>query len=120
MRAAKQPTLSGPELRLQERLRRVGLCLLLGGMLASAAVFSLTRPDDPDDWVETKKYDYQMEVIGGKTNLFATEVTAWIAGLWHGRRLAGTILVLSATASFACYYVAYRLNFGPPIPEPKA
>ncbi len=120
MRPAKQRLLSEPDLRLQARLRRVGLCLLLGGMLASAAVFSLTQPDDPDDWVETKKYDYQMEVIGGKTNLFATEVTGWIAGLWHGRRLARTILVLSLAASLSCYYVAHRLNFGPAAAEPEA
>lgn len=119
MRPAKQRHLSGSDLRLQERLRRVGLCLLLGGALAAAAVFSRAPEDAADDQVETKKYDYQMEVIGGKTNLFATEVTAWIAGLWHGRRLARTILVLSVTASFGCYFVAYRLNFGPPATEPE-
>jgi hypothetical protein len=119
MPAAKH-RLSGPDLRLQERLRRVGLGLLLGGMLASAAVFSMTEPDDADEQFETKKYDYQMEVIGGKTNLFATEVTTWIAGLWHGRQLARTILVLSATASFGCFFVAHRLHFGPPAAEPEA
>jgi len=116
MRRAKQ-RLSGSDLRLQERLRRVGLCLLLGGMLAAAAVFSVTPPDDAEDQIETKKYDYQMEVIGGKTNLFATEVTTWIVGLWHGRQLARTILVLSVTASIGCFYVAHRLHFGPPAKE---
>ena len=51
---------------------------------------SLGNPAD-----SSKKYLREMEVYGGKANLMATDVREWFDSLWHGRRLAVTVAVLS-------------------------
>ena len=44
--------------------------------------------DDPTD---SKQYQRQMELYGGKANLLAAELMRWVSSLWHGRRLALTV-----------------------------
>jgi hypothetical protein len=47
-----------------------------------------TSGDDPTD---SKQYQRQMELYGGKANVLAAELTRWLGSLWHGRRLALTV-----------------------------
>ena len=84
---------------------------LLLGILAWRNAGDLPEADTRD-----KQYEYQMEVIGGKTNLFATEVTQGLVSLVHGRRLAEMLVVVSVTLSAGCFLVAHRLNHLPSPP----
>jgi hypothetical protein len=50
-------------------------------------------PGDPsgDDPTDSKQYQRQMELYGGKANVLAAELMRWLGSLWHGRRLALTV-----------------------------
>ena len=108
---------------LQARLRLAGALILLVGLAAAAVVNRTAAPDPDSAYVKmlnnTKRTEYEMEVIGGKANLFAAELREWFSSLWHGRRLAHTLAFLSAGGSLACFFVAHRLNFSPP-PEARS
>ena len=44
-----------------------------------------------DDPADSKQYQRQMELYGGKANVLAAELLRWFGSLWHGRRLALTV-----------------------------
>jgi hypothetical protein len=120
-----RPALSARDRTLQRRFRLVGALILVVGMAASAVVFRTAKPDYDSALVKvlnnTKSREYQMEVIGGKANLFASDLRDWFSGLWHGRGLARTLAFLSASGFLACFWVAHRLNYAPPPEEqPRA
>jgi hypothetical protein len=102
------------EFILQTRLRRAGVLLVVLGVLSAGLAYRTARETAATDPYGVKRYEYQMEVIGGKSDEFATELREGFLSLWHGRRLALTLLVLSGSAAFACFFVAHRLNFVPP------
>ena len=103
--------------RLQARLRLAGAVILLAGLPAAALVYRSAVPDGDSAYVKmlnnTKKNEYEMEVIGGKANVFAAEVRDWFNGLWHGKSLARTLTFISIGGSLACFFVAQRLNHVP-------
>ena len=105
--------------KLQTRLRLAGGVILLAGLGAAALVYRSAVPDYDSAYVKvlnnTKRNEYEMEVIGGKANVFAAEVRDWFGSLWHGKRLAHTLAFLSVGGSFACFFVAHRLNYSPPL-----
>lgn len=91
----------------------IGLCILAAGLLAAAFVAGMTASGDAVSSPDTKRYEYQMEVLGGKANLLATEIREWWGSLWHGRRLAYTLAGVSVVSSLGCFFVAHRLNHSP-------
>jgi hypothetical protein len=103
---------------LQRRFRAAGTLILIVGLLAAAVVAWRAVPDTDQAYVamlnNTKRYEYQMELMGGKSNILASELSQWFWSLWHGRRLAQTLTVLSVGGSLACFVVAHRLGFPPP------
>jgi hypothetical protein len=121
MSVEKKPHVSGHDPSHQRRFYRIGAVILSAGLLVAALVYATTAPDDPNDPAsilvmprETKSYEYQMEVIGGKSNVLAAEFREWFDGLWHGRRLALTLAVLSIGASLGCFFVAHLTTEPPP------
>ena len=98
---------------LQARLRLIGVGILVVGLLAATAVDLMARSGAVGPGTDTKNYEYQMEFIGGKSNILATQITDWFSGLWHGRKLAQTLAFISVVGSLACFFVAHRLNYAP-------
>jgi hypothetical protein len=86
-------------------------------------VFAISPPDAEDDYVgvyvtsihNSKKHLLELERIGGEAAVVAAEMTEWFNGLWHGRRLAATLAVLSVGASLLCF-LAGKL---PPLNDPE-
>ncbi len=81
-------------------LKRITRAILSVGLLSAVAVYlvDVARPDNPlgYDPLETKKYRHDLELYGGKANVLAAELREWFVGLWYGRRLAFTIVVITA------------------------
>ena len=107
---------------LRRRLRVYGAAILGAGLISAAIAYRLAKPDDERlleaQLNNTKRYEYQMEVMGGKANILAAEMKDWFGGLWRGRGLARTLAFLSVGGSLACFYVAHRLDPGLRRPGP--
>ena len=95
-------------------MERIAAVILVAGLAASAAVFALAPAETDDEYsgiyvasVEnSKKYRLELERIGGKAAVVAAEFGDWFDGLWHGRRLPGTLAVLSVGVSLLCFLAA--------------
>ena len=101
-----------------ERIRAVTRAILVLGF-AAAVVISLTAKPPPGnplgyDPMDTKRYLRDMEVYGGKANVLAAQFRDWFDSLWHGRRLAFTVAVLTVMSAFAFKFFTTPL---PPAPN---
>ena len=87
--------------------------MLAAGLLAAVAVYRTRPPDDEGDPL-TKRDIYQLERIGGKANVVASELTTWFVSLWQGRKLAYTLGWLSVGGFAVCFLLADFLVDAPP------
>lgn len=114
MSAGTKPGISEGDAVLQARFRLAGVVLMFAGLLAALVINGVAGREGAGPSSDTKKYEREMEMLGGKGNLLATEIREGFVGLWQGKQLARTLLVLSVAGSAACFFVARRLGFPPP------
>jgi hypothetical protein len=104
------------DLKVLRSYRRAGIAILAAGLAAAAVAYvraSAAAPEAdpyliaPD---QTKVYDLQMERLGGQANVMGAEFQQWLGSLWHGRRLAGTLAVLSVAGCLGCFYLGDLLS----------
>jgi hypothetical protein len=93
--------------------------------LASAVIVNMTAANEPGDVVsyrivagqvfattanDSKQYRHDLERFGGKAAILADDFNRWFAGLWKGKRLAYTLLVLSTGCALVCFWGAHRFT----------
>ncbi len=105
----------------QERVR-VGTRAILVLGLAAAVVIYLTAQPPPEnplgyDPLDTKKYLHDLEVYGGKANVIAAQFRDWFDSLWHGKRLAYTVAVITVIAAGTFKFFATPLPLDPEAPD---
>jgi hypothetical protein len=118
MRTVDKGELSAGDAALLARLRTVGAVILVAGLAAAAIVEAAAAPVVEDAAADNKRYDYEMELVGGKSNLFAAQLREWFEGLWHGRGLAHMLAFVSVFGSFMCFFLAHRLKHHAPRAAP--
>lgn len=105
-------------LTAQARIRAGTRAILVLGFAAAAVIYLTAQPPPENplgyDPLDTKKYLHDLEVYGGKANVLAAEFREWFDGLWHGKRLAFTVAVITVVAACAFKFFATPL---PPDPE---
>jgi hypothetical protein len=103
------------------RIRVVTRAILVLGFAAAVVIYLTAQPPPGNplgyDPLDTKRYLHDLEVYGGKANVLAAEFRDWFDSLWHGRRLAITVAVLTVMAAFAFKFFATPL---PPAPNATA
>ena len=123
MVAGEERKVSARDAALRRRYRLIGVCILVAGLLAAAVIDQRAAPDDADASAilsgATKRYEFEMERIGGKSNVLAAEFRDWFGSLWHGKQLARTLVFLSIGGSLVCFFAAHVLACPPP-PEDAA
>ncbi|MDR3673664.1 MAG: hypothetical protein P4L36_22665 [Holophaga sp.] len=104
--------MSWRDLRRRTRLDIVRGILVVGMTSAVAVFFTAASPADnplgnPQD--DSKIYRRTMEMVGGQANLVASDITDWVAGLWHGRTLACTLAVLTLLVAYGFFFITEDL-----------
>jgi hypothetical protein len=109
---------------LRVRLYLAGVLIFVAGLTAAALVYwkagddinnalsyeyigGNVYPVEPQD---SKRYIHDIELYGGKAAVVVDEIDRWLASLWHGRRLAYTLVIVSIGAALACFFAADRLS----------
>jgi hypothetical protein len=109
------PTADGERLtRAQMKIYAVGYAVLAVGCGCSFWAYHVAVNDELGDALmaqarDTKGYQGQMELLGGKANVLGNDIQGWFLGLWHGRNLAYTLAVITIVLALACFYVAFAL-----------
>jgi hypothetical protein len=101
------------DLVLQARLRLIGWSILVVGWVVAAFVAGMASGEEDATLPVSKRDNYQMEILGGKSNLLASEIREFIGSLWHGRRLAVLLALVSLASALGCLLFAHRLNYSP-------
>jgi len=118
MSPEENPDKSGSAKLLPARLRLAGVLILVAGLIAAVIIDRRAASDEAGSMADvlgdSKRYDYAMERIGGKSNAVASDLREWFAGLWHGRKLAHTVVVISVSGTLGCFLLAHLLT--PPSP----
>jgi hypothetical protein len=103
------------------RIRASTRAILALGFAAAVVIYLTAKPPPGNplgyDPMDTKRYLHDLEVYGGKANVLAAEFRDWFDSLWHGKRLAFTVAVLTLMAAFAFKFFATPL---PPVPDATA
>jgi hypothetical protein len=98
-------------------IRYWGVAILLAG-LASAALIYVFAGDDRDaeaarEIASGRSYEHNLELIGGKLNVYLVHFNDWFASLWHGTSLAYTVAVLAVAIALACFWIAHLIATAP-------
>jgi hypothetical protein len=97
------------------KINQITVLLLLIGFGTALAVYFTAQPvpDDPvmRELMASKGYARQMRMIGGQATMDAAEFSGWLADLWHGRKLAGTLAVLTAGVTLIFRFVASHPDY---------
>jgi hypothetical protein len=105
---------------LQKNLYLISALILLAG-LGGAAIIYLTAEDDSNsasgyeivggyvyslESSNSKRYNHDLELYGGKAAVLADQFNRWFTGLWHGKSLAFTVACITLLASFGVFFFA--------------
>ncbi len=97
----------------ERRTRRIAAGISAVGIGAALLIYlTAAEPaENPllDQLENSKVYRRSLELYGGKANLLAEQFTRWFGTLWHGKRLAFTVAVLSAALAAVYYFFASPL-----------
>lgn len=118
---------------VQSRLYRIGISILIVGLSCATWIFVAATDDIGDGNVvnyqivagnnyalttgDSKRYQYDMERIGGKYAVVTDEINQWLSSLWHGKRLAYTVSILAIGISLACFLIAQHPDYKLPDEE---
>jgi len=110
-------------LHLHTCLNLISAVILLGGLVSAILIYRTAEntsfgalgyeagdgavyPIMPDD---SKKYQRDLELYGGKANMLMDQLRRGFVGLWRGKSLAFTVACLSILISFGVFYAANHL-----------
>lgn len=119
------------------RLRLAALAILVAGLLAALGVFVAAGDTEGGEGASIRIIDgqaysepqdnrsaemRQLERLGGKASVQAWRFDSWLSSLWHGRRLAATLVVLTGLAAGLCWHIAGLMeeDADPPAAPPPA
>jgi hypothetical protein len=130
MSAGGERAASGRDAALQIRLLQIGVFILVAGVLVGVLSYVRAAPDGNEGAIgyvieggqsypvraeDSKRYEYEAERVAGTSGMLAAELTEWFGSLWHGRKLASMVIVVSIGASLACFLGAWVLSH--PLPD---
>ncbi len=109
----EEEAMMGKKIDARLRLKIIAVVTLVTGLASSVTIY--LRAEDAADNLSlyeleySKKYLRDLEQIGGKANVLASEFTSWFAGLWHGKTLAYTVASLTILAALVLLLIARHL-----------
>jgi hypothetical protein len=107
------------------RLRLAGLVVLIVAILAAVAVYIAAASQPEGDALayqivggesyavssgDSSRELQQLERLGGKTAVLTFKFQRWLASLWHGQRLAYTLVFIGAAVALLCWHIASLID----------
>jgi hypothetical protein len=97
---------------MRERLRIAAFAILIAGLGVALGIYIGAGDDVPagafDALYGSKRYVRDLQLYGGKASVLFDEFMRWFGSLWEGRRLAGSVAVLTLAVSGALYAFSGR------------
>ncbi len=101
--------LGADEAARRPRIRSITSAILVLGLGSAAIIHQTASPKAPNplgyEPEDTKRYLRQLETVGGKSNVLATQFTQWFDSLWHGQALGFTVACLTVALAATFWFV---------------
>ena len=103
-------------------LTLIGAGILIFGLLGAVTIYVTAADQEAEtlayEFVDgvaypilasaSKSYRHDLERFGGKSAILADDIQRWFGGLWHGKRLAYPLALLSVVVGLGCLRAARR------------
>ena len=87
--------------------KRIALGIVAVGIIAGVVLYLSAEPPLANVYgFSNKRYLYELERLGGKSNVMTARLIDDFAGLWHGRNLAFTVAGLSGCVAWLFWFFA--------------
>jgi hypothetical protein len=86
-------------------VQRIGLAVVATGLIVAAGVFVTANEDPGTDPLLEQREMREVARLGGTATVQTVKFKLWLASLWHGDRLAGTIALLALGVGGACWRI---------------
>jgi hypothetical protein len=86
-------------------VQRIGLAIIATGFIAAAGVYVSASADPDADLIAQQREMREVARLGGTATVQAVKFNLWLASLWHGERLAGTLALLGLVVGGACWRI---------------
>ncbi len=104
----------------KDMLTLFGIITLITGLVISSLVFVLADDYNPDvlgyeiingkaypiESGDSRVYQRDLQMLGGKMYVLIDEFQRWLFGLWHGKSLSVLIFIVSILISAGFFYAA--------------
>ena len=84
-------------------VQRLGLAIVVLGLVAAVAVHFTAVAGDAADPVEHRREMREVARLGGTATVRTVEFDRWLDERWHGQGLAVTLAVLGLVVGGACW-----------------
>lgn len=87
--------------------KRIALGIASAGATAGVLLYLFAAQPPANAYgFSNKRYLYELERLGGKSNVMTARLIDDFAGLWHGKNLAFTVAALSACIAWLFWFFA--------------
>jgi hypothetical protein len=86
-------------------VQRIGLAIVAAGLITAAGVYANASSDPQADLVAQQREMREVARLGGTATVQTVKFNLWLASLWHGERLAGTLALLGLLVGGVCWRV---------------
>jgi hypothetical protein len=87
--------------------KRIAFGIASAGLAAGVLLYVLAAPAPANAYgFSNKRYMYELERLGGKSNVMTARLIDDFAGLWHGQNLAFTVATLSVCIAWLFWFFA--------------
>ena len=86
-------------------VQRICLAIIAIGLIAAAAVYVSASADPAADLVAQQREMRELARLGGTAAVQTVKFNLWLASLWHGERLAGTLALLGLVVGGGCWRI---------------
>lgn len=114
---AHTDSLPGSRRPLHIVLYRCAAVIFALGLTGSVLVYLFADDETADierQVTSAKMYRHDIQLMGGRTALYATRFNEWFAERWHGRQLAYTMAVIAGTMAAGCFLFGLWISSPPP------
>ena len=85
------------------KIQLAGTFVLVMGLLAALVIYLValagSGAQNMPDFSQDRRFNLELERIGGKSAIYLAALDRWLSGLWHGTTLAYTVGTLSVAMS---------------------
>jgi hypothetical protein len=102
---------------LHRRIHQTGIGILVLGLFSAALIY-LVAYNNPEahpapDFSSDRRFNYEVERLGGKAAVYIAAFNRWLGSLWHGTMLAFTVATLSVLIALLCFWIANLMAYPP-------